>query len=67
MTPGDVTEITFGLHPTSVVLRAGYRLRVAIAGADAGLFARVPATGDPMITVERNAVYASKIELPVVR
>ncbi len=67
MVPGEVTEMTFGLLPTSILLRAGYRLRVAIAGADDGLFARIPATGDPVITVERNAVYASKIELPVVR
>jgi putative CocE/NonD family hydrolase len=67
MTPGEVTEVAFGLHPTSILLRAGHRIRVAIAGADAGLFARVPETGDPVLTVERNAVYASKIELPVAR
>jgi putative CocE/NonD family hydrolase len=67
MTPGAVAELTFGMYPTSVLLRAGHRIRVAIAGADAGLFARVPESGDPVITVERNAVYASKIELPIVR
>lgn len=67
MTPGAVTELTFGMHPTSVVLRAGHRIRVAIAGADNGLFPRIPESGTPVITVERNAVYASMIELPVVR
>lgn len=67
MVPGEVTEITFGLHPTSVLIRAGHRIRVAIAGHDAGLFERYPAEGDPVVTVERNSVYASGIELPVVR
>lgn len=67
MIPGEVNEITFGLHPTSVVIRAGHRIRIAIAGHDAGLFERYPATGDPVITVERNSVHSSKIELPVVR
>jgi putative CocE/NonD family hydrolase len=67
MVPGVVTEITFGLHPTSVLIRAGHRVRVAIAGHDAGLFQRYPASGDPVTTVERNAAYPSGIELPVVR
>ena len=67
MLPGAVTEITFGLLPTSVLIRAGHRIRVAIAGHDAGLFARIPETGDPVITMQRNSVYASGIDLPVVR
>ena len=53
--------------PTSVVIRAGHRIRVAIAGHDNGLFARIPESGDPVITVETNNVYSSCIELPVVR
>jgi putative CocE/NonD family hydrolase len=67
LVPGEVTTVTFGLHPTSVLIRAGHRIRIAIAGHDNGLFARIPADGDPVVTVERNAVYASMIELPVVR
>jgi len=67
MVPGEVTENTFGLLPTSVLIRAGHRIRVAIAGHDAELFERYPAVGDPVISVERNAVHASMIELPVVR
>ncbi len=67
LVPGEVTEITFGLHPTSVLIRAGHSIRVAIAGHDAELFERYPAVGGPVITVERNSVYASMIELPVVR
>jgi putative CocE/NonD family hydrolase len=67
LVPGEVTEITFGLHPTSVLIGAGHRIRVAIAGHDAELFERYPAVGDPVIAVERNSVFPSKIELPVVR
>jgi putative CocE/NonD family hydrolase len=67
LVPGEVTTVTFGLHPTSVLIRAGHRIRVAIAGHDNGLFARIPADGDPVITVERNGVHASMLELPVVR
>ena len=67
MQPGEITAISFGLLPTSALFRVGHRLRVAIGGDDAGLFARIPATGDPIITVQRNSAFASKIELPVVR
>ncbi|MCP4728102.1 MAG: CocE/NonD family hydrolase [bacterium] len=67
LVPGEITEVTFGLMPTSVLIRAGHRIRVAIAGHDANWFPRIPSTGDPVVTVERNMVYASKIELPVVR
>jgi putative CocE/NonD family hydrolase len=66
LVPGETTEISFGLLPTSVVIAAGHRIRVAIAGHDNGLFARIPEVGNPAITVERNALHASKIDLPVV-
>jgi len=65
--PGEVTEITFGLLPTSVLIRAGHRIRVAIAGHDAELFERYPEEGEPAVSVERNSVFPSKILLPVVR
>lgn len=67
LVPGEVATLEFGLLPTSVLIRQGHRLRVAIAGHDAGLFARVPETGEPVITVRRDAAYPSMIELPVVR
>ncbi len=49
---------------TSVLFRAGHRIRIAIAGADT--FARVPAEGTPTWTVERNPARASHISLPVI-
>ena len=67
LVPGEVAEVKFGLLPTSVLIRKGHRLRVAIAGHDKSVFARVPAEGVPVITVARNGRYASAIELPVVR
>ncbi len=66
LVPGEVTELTFGLLPTSVLLKQGHRIRIAIAGHDKDNFARIPATGAPTITVARNASHASFIELPVI-
>ncbi len=66
LVPGHVAELKFGLQPTSVVIRKGHRLRIAIAGADTGSFARIPAEGSPTITVARNKGKQSSIELPVI-
>lgn len=66
LVPGEVAELTFGLLPTSVLIRQGHRIRIAIAGHDKETFARVPAAGNPVITVTRNTHLASFIELPVV-
>ena len=64
---GEVTEIKFGLLPVSVLIKKGHRLRVAIAGHDKSVFARLPATGTPVFTIERNKSRASFIELPIIR
>ncbi|GAB4509122.1 MAG: CocE/NonD family hydrolase [Anaerolineae bacterium] len=61
---GKVVELTIGLQPTSVLVRRGHRLRVALAGHDQGTFARIP--GQPTWQVSRTAVMASCIHLPVV-
>lgn len=65
--PGEVAELRFGLLPVSARVRKGHRLRVAIGGHDKDTFARIPGDAFPTITVERNRVHASRIELPVVR
>lgn len=64
-TPGEVRRVEVPLYATSVRLRAGHRLRVAIAGHDASLFARYPADGVPTLLVERSTGQASYLELPV--
>jgi uncharacterized protein len=63
--PGEVTELAFELLPTSVVIQKGHQIRVAIAGHDKDTFARYPAEGKPTITMQRNAVYPSYIDIPV--
>lgn len=65
--PGKVTQLSFNLLPTSVLIKQGHRIRVAIAGHDKDTFARYPAEGTPEITVQRNTVNASYIDLPIMR
>ena len=66
LVPGEIAEIKFGLYVTSVLIRKGHKIRIAIAGADKGTFAKYPADGRPTITVHRNKNYASYIDLPLI-
>lgn len=66
LVPGEVAELAFGLQPTSVLIRAGHRIRIAIAGHDASAFRRIPEAGTPEIVLLRNAEHASYVELPVI-
>ncbi|MGD0008936.1 MAG: CocE/NonD family hydrolase C-terminal non-catalytic domain-containing protein [Terriglobia bacterium] len=52
------------MFPTSVLLRKGHSIRLALAGADASLFQRFPAEGTPTWNVYREAQRASFVELP---
>ncbi len=65
LTPGEITEIRFALMPTSVQFHAGDRIRIAIAGADADSFERVPADANPTWTVHRSTSHATCIDLPI--
>jgi putative CocE/NonD family hydrolase len=67
MPVGEMVELTFGLLPTSALIRRGHRVRVAIAGADADTFARIPSQGTPTWQISRSAVLASCVRLPIVR
>jgi putative CocE/NonD family hydrolase len=66
LAPGKTALIKFGLFPTSVMIKKGHRLRIAISGADKDTFARIPAEGTPTITVIRDRLHPSYVELPVV-
>jgi putative CocE/NonD family hydrolase len=66
LVPGEVAEIAFDLFPISVLLKKGQRIRLAIAGADADVFAPIAGCENPEITVERNSMYASRIDLPII-
>jgi len=65
LVPGEPAELHFGLHPTSVLIRKGHRIRVLITGHDAGTFQRIPAEGTPEITVARSSERPSCIDLPM--
>jgi hypothetical protein len=68
LVPGEVAKLSFELWATSVLVRKGHRLRIAIAGADKDSFLRYPRNGQvPTITVERNRTYPSHISIPVRR
>lgn len=64
LVPGEITEIRFSLFPVSVLFRSGHRIRLALGGADASFFRRVPEEGDPVLTIFHDAEYPSKILLP---
>ncbi len=66
MVPEETTEVTFALLPTSVLFRRGHRIRISIGGADADTFARIPAEGTPVWTLERSPARASHVVLPVI-
>lgn len=63
--PGEMTEVTFGLLPTSVRIQRGHRIRLSLAGHDAETFPRIPGHGSPIWTVYHGADCPSFIELPV--
>jgi putative CocE/NonD family hydrolase len=65
LVPGEPAELTFDLLPTSYVFAAGHAIRLALAGADADHFARIPAAGPVAWRVQRSVAYPSSVLLPV--
>ena len=65
LVPGKPVELKISMWPTSVLLRKGHRIRVALAGADADTFHRYPPGGDVTWTVYRQIGLRSYLELPV--
>jgi putative CocE/NonD family hydrolase len=62
--PGEPMQVDIRLLPLAARIPRGWRLRLAIAGADADTFARI---GDaPTFEVFRSAAQPSFIELPIV-
>ena len=66
LVPGRVATLTFQLQATSVLFRKGHRIQLAIAGADSGMFLRIPPQGDVTIHVTRGGPEPSFIDLPIV-
>ena len=66
MPPGEAVEVSVRLWPIAAMIRAGHRIRVAVAGADAGMFDPLPADDEVILTVYRGGEDGSRIVLPVV-
>jgi hypothetical protein len=64
---GRAEKVTFDLLPTSVLFRAGDRIRIAIAAADPDSFQLLPTDGKATYRIGHNATTPSYIELPVVK
>jgi len=65
LVPGETARIRFGMFNTSVLVPAGHRIRIALAGHDDSIFDRYPVEGDPVWTVERNRTRASGVVIPM--
>lgn len=66
MPPGEAVDVSFRLWPIAALIRTGHRIRVAVAGADAGMFDPLPTDGEATLSVHRGGADGSRIELPVV-
>jgi uncharacterized protein len=68
LVPGQVATLTFQLQATSVLFKAGHRVRIAVAGADKGTFLQIPTPdgGDVILSVSRGGNSPSFIDLPVI-
>jgi predicted acyl esterase len=68
MTPGAPTAVDFDLEGTAIVIDAGHRLRVTVAGADRANYELWPdpeGVDAPTLTVHRGGEHASYVELPI--
>ncbi len=65
LTPGEPAELAFSLYPTSWRFREGHRIRIAIAACDRDHFSHIPAGRIPDLTFYRDAIRASRIDLPL--
>jgi predicted acyl esterase len=59
-------QVTFDLLPTSVLFRAGDRIRIAIAAADPDSFQLMPANGVASYRIGHGGSRPSFAELPVI-
>ena len=69
MVPGEPTALELDLMGTAIVLDAGHRIRITVAGADARNFALYPDPDDtepPRFDLLRGGELGSYVELPVV-
>ncbi|MCX7711004.1 MAG: CocE/NonD family hydrolase [Clostridia bacterium] len=63
--PGENTEMKIGMNATSVLIKKGHKIRIAIAGHDEANFDRIPQNENPILEVQRNSILSSYVELPM--
>jgi uncharacterized protein len=66
LVPGEMTELSFALFPTSALIKPGHKIRISLAGADKNFYARVPEKGNPVWNVSLGSKAPSFIDLPVI-
>jgi putative CocE/NonD family hydrolase len=66
LTPGQPVELVFDTYPTSYVFRAGNRVRLTITGTFQSTYAVPKEDPAPVISVFRDTLRASYVELPVI-
>jgi putative CocE/NonD family hydrolase len=64
--PGKPFELVFGLLPTSYLFRAGNRIRITVACADADNFDTPVLKPAPKIRLIRDTAHPSFVELPII-
>jgi putative CocE/NonD family hydrolase len=64
MPRGRAEQLRFALLPTSWLFKAGSRIRLAIAGADADHYVQTPHGRPPALTVHHGTAFPSAIDLP---
>ena len=62
---GKNAELNIGMYATSVLIKKGHKIRIAIAGHDASTFKRIPEDENPTIKVQRNSILSSYVNLPM--
>jgi len=65
MTPGASEDMVIGLSPIAALIGKGHRLRLAVAGADAGNLERLPKTGEDVFSVASG--HLSYLELSTIQ
>ena len=63
--PGEVATVRFGMFNTSVLVPAGHRIRISLAGHDGSVFDRYPAEGQPRWTIHRSPTQPSSVSIPM--
>lgn len=65
VTPGEIMRVEFALLPVAARIKAGHRLRLALAGADVSYFRRYSEGGPDTFEIRYGADEASKVSVPL--